>query len=553
MARTQNETIREITETYLEKIDRKNPPKPAVIEAELLEEMEIAFEAINTTKEKGRRWSYLQKLIPSQIADILLRIHRIANITYAGEDAEKEYDAPSIYQSEGENEGIYVSGEHEFFLLAQKYNYSIAGKDVQEIINIIRHKAPRKTRCDDKNLVAVNNGIFDYETKQLMPFSPDFIFTAKSKVNYNDQAYNVVIHNPDDNTDWDVEGWMDDLSDDPEIVHVLWQILGAIIRPNVPWNKAAWFYSNTGNNGKGTLCELMRQLCGKGTYASIPLSDFSKDFMLEPLISATAIIVDENDVGTYIDKAANLKAVVTGDVIQINRKFKKPVAYRFKGFMAQCLNEIVKGKDKSDSFYRRQLFIPFTKCFTGKERKYIKNDYLQRPEVLEYVMYKVLNMDYYELDTPQACKDALEEYKECNDPVRQFFNEVVLQASWDLLPFGLLYDLYKSWFKKNNPSGSIQSKTSFIDDIIVIANQSSEWICGGRNYKMRIRGRMSCCEPLLEEYDLKNWQNPTKQFSGNSMEERCTPKADQFPEIQRGISRVHAKNSADIPQETVTD
>ena len=138
MARTQNETIREITETYLEKIDRKNPPKPAVIEAELLEEMEIAFEAINTTKEKGRRWSYLQKLIPSQIADILLRIHRIANIAYAGEDAEKEYDAPSIYQSEGENEGIYVSGEHEFFLLAQKYNYSIAGKDVQEIINIIR-------------------------------------------------------------------------------------------------------------------------------------------------------------------------------------------------------------------------------------------------------------------------------------------------------------------------------------------------------------------------------------------------------------------------------
>ena len=141
----------------------------------------------------------------------------------------------------------------------------------------------------------------------------------------------------------------------------------------------------------------MRQLFGKGTYASIPLSDFSKDFMLEPLISATAIIVDENDVGTYIDKAANLKAVVTNDVIQINRKFKSPVAYQFKGFMVQSLNEMVKVKDRSDSFYRRQLFIPFTKCFTGKERKYIKNDYLQRPEVLEYVMYKVLNMNYYEM------------------------------------------------------------------------------------------------------------------------------------------------------------
>ena len=71
----------------------------------------------------------------------------------------------------------------------------------------------------------------------------------------------------------------------------------------------------------------------KGTSVSIPLSDMGKDFMLEPLIHASAIIVDENDVGTFIDKAANLKALVTHDVIQVNRKFKTPVAFRFKGFM----------------------------------------------------------------------------------------------------------------------------------------------------------------------------------------------------------------------------
>ena len=72
--------------------------------------------------------------------------------------------------------------------------------------------------------------------------------------------------------------------------------------------------------------------------------------------------------------------------------------------MVQCLNEMPRIKDKSDSFYRRQLFIPFTKCFTGEERKYIKQDYLKRTEVLEYVLYRVLNMNYYELDTPQTCQ-----------------------------------------------------------------------------------------------------------------------------------------------------
>ena len=122
---------------------------------------------------------------------------------------------------------------------------------------------------------------------------------------------------------------MHSLSDDPDIVNVLWEVLGAIVRPNVPWNKSAWFYSETGNNGKGTLCELMRQLCGDGSFASIPLSDMGKDFMLEPLTRATAIIVDENDVGTYIDKAANLKAIITNDAISINRKFKHAISYRF--------------------------------------------------------------------------------------------------------------------------------------------------------------------------------------------------------------------------------
>lgn len=191
----------------------------------------------------------------------------------------------------------------------------------------------------------------------------------------------------------------------------------------------------------------MRKLCGKGTYASIPLSDMSKDFMLEPLTRATAIIVDENDVGTYIDKAANLKAIITGDTIAINRKFKQAISYQFKGFMVQCLNEMPRIKDKSDSFYRRQLFIPFTKCFTGEERKYIKQDYLKRTEVLEYVLYRVLNMNYYELDTPQTCQDALNEYKQFNDPVRQFMSEIMSQLVWDLVPFTFLYELYCAWYE----------------------------------------------------------------------------------------------------------
>lgn len=522
MARTKNETIRDITIEYLQNIDVDNPPAPADIEGDLIDEIEKAFELENAMRDKTMKWKIPSSLNPSQIADIMKTLYPICCIACAGNNADASYDLLAIYQADGPDCGIYVTNEQIFNNIARRYNYNITTKELKEVMSILRDQSPRKYRCDNPDLIAVNNGIFDYSTKILMPFDPDYIFIAKSRVNYNPAAKNITIHNAEDNTDWDIESWMNDLSDDPEIVNVLWEILGAIIRPHVRWNKSAWLYSNTGNNGKGTLCELMRNLCGDGSYASIPLTDFSKDFMLEPLTRASAIIVDENDVGGFIDKAANLKAIITNDVIQLNRKFKTPIAYQFFGFMVQCLNEYPRIKDKSDSFYRRQLFIPFEKCFTGKERKYIKNDYLHRPEVLEYVLHKVLHMTYYTLSEPAACVEALNSYKEFNDPIRQFADEVISICQWDLLPFSFLYDCYKSWFKRNSPSGSPQGKNTFITDIINLLPTLPDWTCQGRTKAIKPAKRMDKSEALIIEYDLKDWMNP--DYTGADINQKCRPK-----------------------------
>jgi putative DNA primase/helicase len=296
----------------------------------------------------------------------------------------------------------------------------------------------------------------------------------------------------------------------------------------VRWNKTAWFYSESGNNGKGTLCSLMRNLCGPRSHTSIPLADFGKNFALEPLVRANAIIVDENDVGTFIDKAANLKAVVTGDVIQIDRKYRMPIAYQFFGFMVQCLNEFPRVKDKSESFYRRQLFVPFSKSFTGAEKRYIKDDYLQRTEVLEYALWYVLHRagtsehkpetsddapgSYYELAEPPVTKMILAEYKEANDPVRAFWEEFRERFAWDLLPFTFLYDLYKAWFVSVSPSGSPVSRQQFVTDLVAIVKSDQEWHCPDKNRKIRPgkpdTGLMSEPETLIAEYDLKAWKQP---------------------------------------------
>lgn len=529
-----NNLIQTVTDEFISNLDLDNLPEPDKIEEKLLSELKSHIELRNMTVAGNSKWAIPKTLPFTVIADLMIALNNVYSVTANTKNYNRDYDVVAVYQTDGSNKGIYSSSESDIRAIARTYNNSITTKEFEEVIAAVKDKAPRKSRCIKPNLIPVNNGIFDYDTKTLMPFTPDIVFFSKSHIDYVPNAANPIIHDDNDNTDWDVESWMNNLSDDKEIVNLLWEILGAIIRPNVRWNKSAWLYSETGNNGKGTLCQLMRNLCGEGSYASIPLNDFSTDFMLEPLIRTSAIIVDENDVGIYIDKAANLKAVVTNDVITINRKYKTPVPYQFFGFMVQCLNEFPRIKDKSGSFYRRQLFIPFEKCFTGTEKPYIKSDYLYRTEVLEYVLCKVLNTNYYTLSEPQACKNVLEEYKYYNDPLRQFFDEIVeTECVWDLLPFSFLYSLYRAWFRENIPQGAALGRNTFIREICVIANESGTWRCENKNKKVWTQNHMDKTEYLIQKYNLTEWMNP--YYTGNDIKRICHPDlADNY----RGLERI---------------
>ena len=177
-----------------------------------------------------------------------------------------------------------------------------------------------------------------------------------------------------------------------------------------------------------------------------------------------------------MDDAASLKSIITGDPFQMNRKNRDPRDVLFNGFMVQCVNEIPRVRDKSESMLRRLLVIPFKKRFQGKERKYIKDDYLHRKDVLEYVLYHVLaETNYYELDEPEACLELLDEFRLTNDPVRQFLDDILSRAAWDVLPWQFVFDLYRHWFIRNNPSGRCQSRKSLINDVKEIISDYEGW------------------------------------------------------------------------------
>lgn len=525
MATTMNALARSITTEYLDSISGTTVSLMD-IEIELMTRLSAEFTMENIARQTGNKLMIPKALSVDQVCEIMLsrcNIVRVLLDRSSLEDVatESDYDLLGLYMHDGVQRGLYVTAESYFHRISRDLNPNLTKADMETMFRKLRDNAPQRSMTNEKHLVAVNNGVFDFNTKELLSFTPELVFTSKSRVDYVANPVNPVIVMPD-GVDWDVVSWVNDLSDDTEVQELLWEVMSASVRPNVSWDKAALFYSERGNNGKGTLCRLIRNLVGAGSHTAIPIADFGKDFMLEPLVHSAAVIVDENDVGVFIDKAANFKAVVTGDLVQINRKFKSTISLRFRGVVIQCLNAFLATKDKSDSFARRQLFIPFVKDFRGIERKYIKDDYLSRQGVLEYVLWRVLHMNHVEFSNPAACEALLDEYREHNDPVRDFWSEMKEQLVWDFVPFTFLYDLYGGWMKMANPGGKPVQRKRFVGEIArLVIDDGDRWTCADVTKNHRPGKRMDKAEHLIMEYGLTEWMSRT--YTGANWDQRAVP------------------------------
>ncbi|HRC52542.1 MAG TPA: phage/plasmid primase, P4 family [Gordonia sp. (in: high G+C Gram-positive bacteria)] len=464
-------------------------------------------------------------LIPTDLAPLLQELHGVVAIVpdtraagSAGQGKRADGEPLVAYYDDdpaSDTYGLHVTQESKLHALASSY-FPLSDKAFSELMGVLRSSSPRRTYAPDANLIPCRNGVVEYNcgNPTFREFSPEHVFLGKLEVAWNPDAENVEIEMPDGEI-WDVESWMASLDDDPEVVDLLWKCVGAVARPYTSWRKALLPFSVKGNNGKGTLVRLMRNLVG-ASAASIPIADFGREFRLEPLLSSTAILVDENPVGTFIEDSANFKAVITNDVILVNRKNRPVVSHQHFGFMVQCLNEEPVFRDKSPSLLRRFILLPFTKCFTGIERPYIKEDYLGRPEVLEYVLKRVLTMDYDELPEPRKCREALARFRESNDSVLAFWNEVKNDLTWDLVPRQFMCDLFRGWCKKNMPtqerqmaSGKFwQALVNVIDTdpdspFMVARKPDSDDL-----REMRPSGAMTEPELLIYLYDLVDWSNP---------------------------------------------
>lgn len=509
-------------------IKQHNPlPQESACSEKVVDDINDVLTIENTARQKGAQFKLLtdlprlaMEILISNRADIALVApmdKSLSNKPSAYSTEQKIKFPLAIYQCSGGNEGVWEvinNPQGAFYELAKRYKADISDKEVSQLFMGVKLRGKVIQKCAIPYYVAVDNGIFDVKNKKLYPFSMDFVFTNKIHTPLDFSVTNPHIYFDEDGSTLDVESWFQSLGDSEFVLNVLEVIQRACI-PLAKHNKMCLFYNTYGNNGKGTICQLIRNLIGIDYVVSIQLSEFSEQFGLANLPKATAIVCDENDMG-YIKGMANLKAVITGDSVTIKQKYQTAFDFSFSGLVLECVNELPRVDDKTKSFERRLHIIPFTASFTGNERKYIKEQFIYMDCVKKYILKKVLvDMEYRESFTETSLtKSALSEYRLYSNSVYAFLEEILPRCKWNLLPAtDFLYEMYKAWYRKTVPSGKAIGRNDFIDGVKEYVNSSLkenpsfewEWTDDTRS-----NGYIdpTVREPLLLEYQITTMATP---------------------------------------------
>ena len=220
-----------------------------------------------------------------------------------------------------------------------------------QVIFHLKNMAKDVESTASRYLVPVKNGIYNKKTKKLEPFSNRYIFTSTIETEYieNIEAPNI--------NGWNVDDWLLDLMNgDESLVKLLWQVISASLNGNYSYRKSIWFVGE-GNDGKGTLQQLISNLVGLQNVASLKINQFSERFTLSMIEGKTVIIGDDVQAGLYIDDSSNFNSVVTGEPVFVEEKGKQPYVSFYKKTVIQSTNGLPKVRNKTNGTYRRFLII----------------------------------------------------------------------------------------------------------------------------------------------------------------------------------------------------
>jgi len=249
-------------------------------------------------------------------------------------------------------DGVYEkSGENIAELwLVKTLKEKATKKTRQEIIDqikILTSKSIEEVKNTNENLICVNNGVLNLETRELLKHDYKYMFFSKIPVDYDKDAK----HEEFDKYLKSVVSKYD--------IQQLQEFVGYILMvDNTKYEKALILHGE-GGRGKSTFLKIITALLGKKNICAFTLQQLQDKVILVELFGKI-INISMDIPNERILNNENIKSIVSGDRITGRGLFKGPLTFTPTcKLMFSCNTLPEPNMNDGDAFFDRWVYIKF--------------------------------------------------------------------------------------------------------------------------------------------------------------------------------------------------
>lgn len=302
------------------------------------------------------------------------------------------------------------------------------------VTELARVEAFRKDAVWDANpdLVFCKNGVLNIWTMVLSPHRPEHYATGILPFDYDPQA--------------DAPTWRYFLdSTVPDAADFLQDFAGECLTTDTQYELALWLQGKRGS-GKSTCEEGFAIMLGDRVTV-LGLADIERSrFSLWDLRGKTLAMASEQP-ALYIQSSHILNAIISGEPLKIERKFRDPVDIRPHVKVIWAMNEFPRLPSAEDGLFRRVKVIKFPPIPEADQDPRIKEAIkTEATGILNWALEGLRRLRQRgRFEVPSCVKDATEHFRMTNDLTAVFVDECCLTGEQFKTKSSLLYERYKTW------------------------------------------------------------------------------------------------------------
>jgi putative DNA primase/helicase len=301
----------------------------------------------------------------------------------------------------------------------------------------------------DSGILVCKNGALHISTGELARHQPGHYATSAVPYKYDPGArpaiWNYFLRNTV-----------------PAAANFLQEFAGYALTTEMTHELAVWLFGPPGS-GKSTFIAGLAAMLGHRA-GILGLADLERSrFTLADLPGKTLVVASEQP-SSYLASTNTLNAIISGEPIQVERKYRDPFTVMPRAKVCWAMNELPRVADANSGLFRRVKVVAFPALAEDERDPKIKHAIEHEGAgILNWALEGLWRLkDRGHFEVPPGVEDATKQFRENNDVPALFIDDRCIQGADLKVQASQLYTEYKEWCLENGHRP--MSSTRLADD-----------------------------------------------------------------------------------------